>query len=532
MALSEEDKKLINILKTLESERKEHENRWKDALEYILPQRTKFVDEYIDDKRFDTTATHNVHKLADGLFGSNCPQAINWFKFRFLQADLNDDDEAMTWLQLAQERCYDAINRSNYYDILPTFLRSGIALETAAMSVIEDVVAGKIICNVLPMDEIYVQVDANNEIYRIFRKFILNAEQAVIEYGKKALVSRVVDSAEKHQKTEITVVHIIEKRKDIDPTKADAMNMPWRSVTIDFTNDTAIKESGFRKKPVIVWRFEVRGNCPYGYGATTDALPDIYTVNRFMSDMLDASQAALKPPIFVPEETDYSLDPGSVNYYQDAGRQVYTVKPFIDSPVTLEVLQDLRESIKAAYKADYFMPLMQLADKKMTAREVFERKSERITATGSVQGRLTSEVITPFLERVFQIELDAERIPPPPQGLEAAQIKIDYLSPLAQEQREVANAQGILASLDTIMPIMQLYPETTAKLKPEVLLDALLDNTGMPQKAIVNDKDYQAIQQSKAQQQQAMMNLQIQQVQADIAAKAGVALKQTIGGAA
>ena len=82
------------------------------------------------------------------------------------------------------------------------------------------------------------------------------------------------------------------------------------------------------------------------------------------------------------------------------------------------------------------------------------------------------------------------------------------------------------------MPIMQLYPETTAKLKPEVLLDALLDNTGMPQKAIVNDKDYQAIQQSKAQQQQAMMNLQIQQVQADIAAKAGVALKQTIGGAA
>lgn len=532
MALDEEDKKYINILKTLESERKEHENRWRDALEYILPQRTKFLGEYVDDKRFDTTATHNVHKLADGLFGSNCPQAINWFKFRFLQADLNDDDEAMTWLQLAQERCYEAINRSNYYDILPTFLRTGVALETAAMAVYEDVVAQRIICNTLPIDEIYIQVDANNEIYRMFRKFTLNAEQAVIEYGEKALVPKVVDAAKKHQKQEITIIHIIERRNNVDPTKMDALNMPWKSVTIDHTNNERIKESGYRQKPLIVWRFEVRGNCPYGYGATTDALPDIYTINRFRSDMIDASHAAIKPPIFMPEEADYSLEAGAVNYYQDAGRQAYTIKPFIDSPVTLEVLTELKESIKAAYKADYFMPLMQLADKKMTAREVFERKSERITATGSVQGRLTSEVITPFLERVFQIELDAGRIPAPPQGLEKEKIKIDYLSPLAQEQKEVANAQGILASLDVVAPVMQMWPAVMAKIKPEEVVDDLLDNTGFPQKAIVSNKEYYEIQKANAERDSMLLNLQVQQAQAEIAAKAGAAIKQTIGGAA
>lgn len=530
MALKEEYKQLLNVLKTLESDRKEHENRWTDSLEYVLPQRTKFLDAYVEDKRYDTTATQNVHKLADGLFGSNCPQAINWFKFRFLKNELNDDDEAMTWLQEAQERCYDAINRSNYYDVLPLFLRSGIALETAALAVYENVVAEKIVCNPLPIDEIYIQVDAQNEIYRLFRVFKLKAEQAVIEYGKENLSSRVVDAAEKHNNTELTIVHIIERRKDYDVTKVDNKNMPWKSITIDRTNDTLIKESGYRKRPLLIWRVEVRGNCPYGYGSTTDALPDIYSINRLMADMLSASHKAIDPPIWMPEESDDSVEAGARNYYTDPGRQVYTIKPFIESPITLEILQDIRESIKAAYKADYFMPLMQLADKKMTAREVFERKSERITATGSVQGRLTSEVITPFLERVFQIEFDAGRIQPPPPGLEFEQIKIDYLSPLAQEQREVANAQGILASLDTVMPIMQIWPATMAKVKPEILIDKLFDNTGMPQASIVSDKEYKDIQDANAQQQQALLQLQVQQIQADIAAKGAQAIKQTVAG--
>ena len=529
MALSEEDKKLINLLGTLKEERQEHENRWRDGLEYVLPQRTKFIDSYVEDKRFDTTATRNVHKLADGLFGSNCPQAINWFKLRFLQDSLNDDDEAMTWLQKAQQVMYDAINRSNYYDILPLLLRNGCALETASMAVYEDIDKSKIICITLPIDEIYLQVDANNEVYRIFREFKLNPEQAVIAFGEDKLSDKVVSAAKKHAKGEVIIVHVVDKRKNIDPTKFDNKNMPWRSLIIDHSNNTRISESGYIEQPFINWRFEVRGNCPYGYGPTTDALPDIYTANTMVSDLLKASHKAIDPPTFHPEDTDYSLDAGATNYYSDAGRQVYTIKPYLDFPITLEMIQDVRESIKAAYKADYFMPLMQLADKDMTAREVFERKSERITATGSVQGRLTSEVITPFLTKVFQIEYAANRIPPAPENIEVAQIKIDYLSPLAQEQREVANAQGILASLDTVMPLMQLWPQTQAKLRPEVLMDKLFDNTGMPEDAIVNNKEYQEIQKKNAEREQMLYALQLQQVKADIAVKAGQAVKETIG---
>ena len=519
--LTKELKGKLVLLTRCEKERKEPEERWKNALEHVLPLRTQFMGKYFEDKRFDTTATRNVHKLADGMFGSNCPQAINWFKYRFVDDALNDDKEAITWLQDAERVSYDAINRSNFYDTLPILIRNGIAFETTAFAVSEDLASKRIVCNTLPVDEIYFQVTAQNEVYRIFRKFTLSAEQGEIEYGKNALHSQVKNALDLNTDYSFEVVHIVERRYDIDEEKLDSKNMPWRSITIDRTNSFLIKDGGIKIQQPFIWRFEVRGNSPYGYGPTSDAFPDIYTANAMVSDIMGASQKALDPPLFQPEETDWTLEAGANNYYKDPGRQAYTIRPYIDMPINLELLNDVREAIKASYKAEYFMPLMQLADKNMTAREVFERKSERVTATGSIQGRFTGEVITPFLARVFQIETDAGRIPPMPEGLEGKQIKVDFLSPLAQEQKEVANAQGILASLDTVMPIFQLWPQTTDKIIPEELVDKIFDSTGMPEKAIRSDKDYNDIQEAKSQNAAQDAELQRGLVQAEIAAKAG-----------
>ena len=526
MAVSEKEvKAYIERLGQYKTERRDHEVRWKFAVQYVMPQHNLFLDQKVTDKRFDTTATQQVHRLADGLFGSNVPQAVNWFKFRFEDPELNDDKLAVEWLQHAQERVYDAIHRSNFYDVFPQHLKNGIVYGTAAMSAEEDIVAGKIVFNAIPVDEIYLCTTDKNEVYGVFRRYKLKPNQAVIAFGEDKLDPQIRHSAEKNSREDIEFLHVVERRKIRDASKKDVYNMPWASITIDLTHEKLVKESGFSERPIMAWRMEVRGNCPYGYCPTDDAMPDILTLNDMRASKMKAAEKALDPPIFFPEDSDWSMEAGAKNYYQDAGRQAYTVRPYLDFNLSLEDITDIRESIRAAYKADYFMPLMNMMDsRQMTAREIFERKQERVTVTGSMQGRLTSETINPTIARVFQIELDAGRIMAPPQTIQNTAFKIDYLSPIAQEQREVANTQGVLASLDSILPVMQIYPETKDKLVPEVIVDNILDSTGMPEKAIRSDKEYKDIQAGKAQQNAQLMQLQMQQIQADIAAKAAQAI--------
>jgi hypothetical protein len=227
--------------------------------------------------------------------------------------------------------------------------------------------------------------------------------------------------------------------------------------------------------------------------------------NKISEAILVSAQKAVDPALMVPielrGESDFS--PGTRTYYKDPGRRVEPVNQGNLDPFVMELLNQTRERIRLAYKTQHFLMLM-AQEGQMTAREVMERKSEKITVIGSTIGKFATEALDRILARILQIEADAGRLPPPPEGYEAqlssATLKLDYLGPLAQAQKEMYAAQGVMQTLTTAAPIIQIWPEVRDKFKPEQMLELILESSGMPEKAIRSDEEYKKIQEMKAQQ--------------------------------
>jgi hypothetical protein len=277
--------------------------------------------------------------------------------------------------------------------------------------------------------------------------------------------------------------------------------------------------------PIPTWRWSVRLLDPYGWSPTDEALPDIRTVNAMNKTLMMHAERIANPPIFAPGNIfDLSLEPGAVNIYTTRGQDVYTPNIHGNYPIALEQVNDIRERIRQVYKTQHFLMQMN-AEKEMTAREVLERKRERVTVAGSTIGRFTAEVLDPIIKRFMQIEYDANRLPPPPAGFEGIQfapMEIDYQGPLAQEQRELETIQGAMETLQSFGPFFQIWPETTLFPNPEVMMAEIAKTRGLDEDATKSLKEYRAaVEEAKRQQQAAEQAAQ----QKDAAA----ALNQTVG---
>jgi hypothetical protein len=74
-------------------------------------------------------------------------------------------------------------------------------------------------------------------------------------------------------------------------------------------------------------------------------------------------------------------------------------------------------------------------NQRATAREVAERHEEKLIALGPTLERLHDELLDKLIERVFGICMRRGLIPPPPQELQGASVKVEYISIMAAAQR-------------------------------------------------------------------------------------------------
>ena len=148
----------------------------------------------------------------------------------------------------------------------------------------------------------------------------------------------------------------------------------------------------------------------------------------------------------------------------------------------------------------------------MTAREVVERHEEKMLALGPVLERLEWELLTPAIERIYTIMEDAGKIPEPPEEIQGQELKIEYVSILAQAQRMMG-----LKSVEQLVS----FAGSLAAVSPEVMdvidMDTAVreygDMVGSPQKILRGEKDVQALRAQRAQR-----TMQMQQEQQEAAA--------------
>ena len=141
------------------------------------------------------------------------------------------------------------------------------------------------------------------------------------------------------------------------------------------------------------------------------------------------------------------------------------------------------------------MMLDELSDKTMTAREVLERNQEKMAILGPVVQRMQFEFLGRIIERVYNI-LDRAHFFPEPEDEELAQIlaqqeiKIEYISPLAQAQK-MSGLVNIEQAVAFAGQLAQFDPSILKKINWPEAINQYFALVGAPAAIKKTDEEYQ-----------------------------------------
>lgn len=163
--------------------------------------------------------------------------------------------------------------------------------------------------------------------------------------------------------------------------------------------------------------------------------------------------------------------PGGVTRFSamlpNAGvKPAYQVNPDLQAiEETIKVTQD---AIKEKSFANLFLMLIDAErGQPITATEVTERQSEKLSILGPVLERLEGELLNPLIERTFNIMNTRGMLLPPPQEIQDMEMKIKYISILAQAQKMVGT---------TAMQQVLMYAQQLATIQLQLGQADVLDN--------------------------------------------------------
>lgn len=499
--------------------------QWMDVSANLLPVNGRYfvTDRNKGFKRFnaiyDSTGTKALRVLSAGMMSGMTSPSRPWFRLSVTDKDLMAYQPVKVWLNAVTDQVGDVMAKSNVYRVLHTMYEELGAFGTAAALIAEDY-QNVIHLHPFTVGEYAISTDFQGNVTTLYREFDKPVGAIVKEFGLENCSTTVKSAYQRGSLDQwVTIVHAIEPRTDRDPTKKDAINMPWRSVYFEraSSNQQVLRESGYKSFPCLCPRWQTVGGDIYGVSPGMEALGDVKGLQSQEFRKLLAIDYQSNPPIQIPssmKNRETELFPGGVSYYDpQAGSQgiktAYEVN--LDIRMLLESQQDTRQRINGAFFADIFMMISGQDTSRMTATEVAARNEEKMLMLGPVVERLNNELLDPLVETIFERLLTAGLLPPPPEELQGHDLNIEYVSMLSQAQKSVAT-NSIDRFVGNLGQIAQLRPDVLDKFDPDHWADLYSDKLGIDPELIVSGEQAALVRQQRAQaqqqaqQQQTLMN--------------------------
>jgi len=501
---------------------------------------------------FDDTAMLARNKLVDGMTGYLCSRNQPWFglelpgKINFPRTSgmrawngqrVDSYPQVQKWLQDCGEVLYSAFNRSNFYDKNPEFISDGATCGTAYFLIEEDIKNSRAVFTVPHFRECFIaenefgQVDTNYRVYR------MTLRQMVEKFGMDEMEKadrNFKKDYEANMYAERDILHAIYPRADFNPGRADAKGKKWESVWVyrqggkilprqgstSGRDDkiTMLHEGGYDSMPIISWRWRVNSDEVYGRGPAHDAFVAIALANQMGRTNLVTAQRAAEPPLVAYSDMRGSIQrgPAGITYMEGNRGDIRTRAPqqlttgVQNLPFTVEY-QDRRAAIINEYfHTDVFMMMSQLANagksERMVQEQVQELQGEKAAILGTRVGNLQSEAFDHIINRMYEIEAAAGRIPMPPDILLNsihAKVEIQYLGPLAQAQTRLTAVRNIQSGLGLVTAIAQINPTSVDMIDYDQAAIEALQAVSFPASCIRDTKQVTAIRQQRSQMQEA-----------------------------
>ena len=464
----------LDVLRAeLESERSSFLSHWREISDFMLPRRSRFYTSDVNkgDRRnqkiIDSTATLSLRTLRSGMTSGITSPARQWFRLTTNDSRLAEVKPVADWLYEVTKIMGNSFLRSNLYNALPVLYGDMGGFGTGCMLIEEDF-EDVLRCYVFPVGSYMIANNHKLKVDVFFRDFRLTVRQLVQKFGQKdetgeinwdnfsTTVKNLYDRGS--LETWIDVCHVIQPNQAFNPRRHESKYKKYESLYYERgyqgagttgnymanEKDKFLRQSGYDMFPVIAPRWEVSGEDVYGTDCPgMTALGDVKQLQTEQKRKAQAIEKMVNPPMTGPtslKNARASILPGDITFTderegQKGFRPAHEVDPRIRE--LMEDIQDIRNNIRRAFFEDLFLMLAQSDRREITAREIDERHEEKMLALGPVLEQLNQDGLDPIINLAFAYHLRQGRLPEPPEELQGMELKIEYISTMAQAQKLV-----------------------------------------------------------------------------------------------
>jgi Bacteriophage head to tail connecting protein len=536
----------------LEIERSSFLQHWRDLADYILPRRPRFdtTDVNRGDKRsqkiIDSTGTYAANTLRSGMMSGITSPARPWFKLTTPDPELSEYGPVKAWLDTVQTRMNTSMLRSNLYNTLPTVYGDLGVFGTGCMFIDEDFGGDVFSTMSIPIGSYSIATNGRGRVNVYFREFRMTVRQLVMTFGEMKNGEYDWSNFSMHVKNQwdnsnyetwVDICHVIQPNKDYDPRKLGSKYKKYISCYYERGSNSAktasyspgpdddkfLRKSGYDYFPVLAPRWEVTGEDVYATMCPgMIALGDIKALQTGEKRIAQAIEKKINPPLKGPASLrtqKVSLLPGDVTYTDERTggiglSPVHEVNFSIQEAEAKQ--QQMRNRIQRAFYEDLFLMLASSDRRQITAREIDERHEEKLLALGPVLEQLNQDLLDPLIDIVFDFHIRQNLIPPPPEELQGSNLKVEYVSIMAQAQKLIG-ISGIERFAGFVGQVAAVSPSVLDKIDTDQLIDVYGEIVSVSPTVIRTDEDVMAIREQKQQAAQAQAKMEAMQASAGAA---------------
>lgn len=510
----------------LKTERATWDPHWRDLSDYIQPRRSRFFwteankgtkkNQYI----INSTPTYAARVLAAGMMAGITSPARPWFRLTTPDPGMAEFGPVRAYLHMLEERLRWSFAVSNIYKALPLVYMDLGTFGTSAM-LMEDDAAEFFRAYVFPIGSYCLANNEKMQVDTIYRETTMTVAQLVSKFGLEKCSSTVQHAHEQGMiDAAFPVLHVIEPNPDAKRGGVGTKHMKFRSAWLELGANSSsanvsqsieglLRDSGYEEFPVMAPRWALTGEDVYGYSPGMEALGDARAIQQYEKRKAQAVDKIVNPPMRGPSSLRNqraSLLPGDTTYV-DAIHPGQTFAPAMEInaaaiPAVGAEIREHAERVKMAYFADLWLMLSQSDNPQMTAREVAERHEEKMLQLGPVLQQLEDELLEPMIDRALAVLFRNGDLPPPPQELQGVDLKVEYISIMAQAQKLLATS-GIERLAAFTGNLVAVKADAMDKLNVDEIVDKYADALGVPPDLVRTDEEVAAIRQERAKAQQA-----------------------------
>lgn len=514
----------IELLRSqLDTERTTFIPHYQELNSVFAPRRARFLVSDVNkgDRRnrqiINNIGPRAARILSSGMMSGVTSPARPWMKVTTTSKDLNKLQPVKEWCDDVTQTILDTFQRSNLYNSLPLVYKDLGVYGTAALHAMESFDDDIVTFEVYPVGSYFIANNFRQAINTVLREFTMTVDQIVDEFGRDKAdprdeaidwtnislhVQRLYKEGQIKERMEI--VHLVYPNPRFDPSKIQSKYKRFASCYYErgitgkgkessfyLQNDDQekmLRESGFDDFPMFVPRWEVTGEDAYANDCPGMlALGDNNQLQTGEKRLAQAIEKLVNPPMVGPPEmegTSASIIAGHISYVAERDgtkgfRPAHEVDPRVNELKDLQVA--VSERIKDAFYVNLFLMLAESDRREITAREIEERHEEKLLALSPVLEQLDQDLLDPLVKWTFKTLLKRGLLPPPPEELRNVELKIEYVSIMAQAQKQVGIGQ-VERFIAFLADIAQKTGDMTIldKLDIDELIERYADMSGVP----------------------------------------------------